>query len=552
VSADGECGMARAWDAKRSPVLGIVTYGGDLYSFVSVRRVWQQTIDLLSRDFPTRIYTAPGFDIDCNSPGYRRLLRAADLLVVLSPYFHLNRELKDMPAIVYALGSLQKGGHWLYWNKESFRPYDTLVLNSSVCHRIYQKIVGHSALQPAIVPLAADPDVFYPRGDSMRTRRRYGLPLEAVILIFAGRISFQKNCHVLLSALHEIRKRYNVHLLLLGFYDNYYIPEFSEQSPADCQLSLQAIIQRYNLSAHVTVIDHHDDQATVAEIMSACDVGVNLSTLVNENFGLAPVEMQLCGLPVICSHWGGMKDTILHGETGFHVDTVLSSWGPRVNYEQAIHFLEELILDPHLRQRLGERGRWHAQVYTLPRLAKDLHGLIYRTLHQAETVNSRSQFVIHPVFERFYQAVAERNGKPRDLTWEHLRPAIGYEAYQLVVSECATCDADDVQWTPESRVNKAFDWEMPNAIEWVSRDPRWNPYFELVDFALTPDELRLLWQIQQGHRDVRELTQEQPWRAVSRVLCSLTSRGLILPGASLVEQRLPPGKVHSDRPREAW
>jgi hypothetical protein len=40
-----------------------------------------------------------------------------------------------------------------------------------------------------------------------------------------------------------------------------------------------------------------------------------------EPFGLAPVEAQACGCPVLSFDFGAMRETILHGETGFLVKT---------------------------------------------------------------------------------------------------------------------------------------------------------------------------------------------------------------------------------------
>ena len=41
-----------------------------------------------------------------------------------------------------------------------------------------------------------------------------------------------------------------------------------------------------------------------------------------EPFGLAPVEAQACGCPVLTFNNGAMRETVRHGETGFVVDTV--------------------------------------------------------------------------------------------------------------------------------------------------------------------------------------------------------------------------------------
>jgi glycosyltransferase involved in cell wall biosynthesis len=40
-----------------------------------------------------------------------------------------------------------------------------------------------------------------------------------------------------------------------------------------------------------------------------------------EPFGLAPVEAQACGCPIVTFDYGAMRETVLHGETGFVVKT---------------------------------------------------------------------------------------------------------------------------------------------------------------------------------------------------------------------------------------
>jgi glycosyltransferase involved in cell wall biosynthesis len=49
---------------------------------------------------------------------------------------------------------------------------------------------------------------------------------------------------------------------------------------------------------------------------------LHLNQLFREPFGLAPVEAQSCGCPVIAWAFGAMRETIKHGETGFLVKSV--------------------------------------------------------------------------------------------------------------------------------------------------------------------------------------------------------------------------------------
>lgn len=82
-----------------------------------------------------------------------------------------------------------------------------------------------------------------------------------------------------------------------------------------------------------------------------------------EPFGLAPVESQLCGMPVIAWDNGAMRETVKHGETGFIVkseeemidlisnDAVSSikakdcqEWARKFSYENMVDRYEELAI----------------------------------------------------------------------------------------------------------------------------------------------------------------------------------------------------------------
>jgi glycosyltransferase involved in cell wall biosynthesis len=85
--------------------------------------------------------------------------------------------------------------------------------------------------------------------------------------------------------------------------------------------------------------------------------------LFREPFGLAPVESQLCGMPVIAWDNGAMRETVKHGETGFLVksedemidlikaDAVkklkasdCEEWARQFSYENMVNRYEELAI----------------------------------------------------------------------------------------------------------------------------------------------------------------------------------------------------------------
>jgi L-malate glycosyltransferase len=75
-----------------------------------------------------------------------------------------------------------------------------------------------------------------------------------------------------------------------------------------------------------------------------------------ESFGVAIIEALACGLPVVASAIGGLPEVVRHNQTGLLV--------PANQVPALFLALKRLILEPTLRQRLGQTGHQHvAQHY---------------------------------------------------------------------------------------------------------------------------------------------------------------------------------------------
>ncbi len=87
-------------------------------------------------------------------------------------------------------------------------------------------------------------------------------------------------------------------------------------------------------------------RADVPPLMRSADVIVSVPWY--EPFGIVPVEAMACGVPVVGSAVGGLIDTIVDGETGFHV--------PPRQPERLAATLRTLLDDAALRRRMGRAG----------------------------------------------------------------------------------------------------------------------------------------------------------------------------------------------------
>ncbi len=87
-------------------------------------------------------------------------------------------------------------------------------------------------------------------------------------------------------------------------------------------------------------------RADVPPLMRSADAVVSVPWY--EPFGIVPVEAMACGVPVVGAAVGGLIDTILDGETGFHV--------PPRDPEQLASTLHRVLADETLRRRMGRAG----------------------------------------------------------------------------------------------------------------------------------------------------------------------------------------------------
>jgi len=200
-----------------------------------------------------------------------------------------------------------------------------------------------------VVSPGVDLDVFTV-GDVAAARALVGLPEDAQVLLFVGRIQPLKAPDVLLKAAADLlarrpELRQSLVVAVVG-------------GPSGSGLgkprALQELAQRLGIQAQVRFVPPVD-RATLAMWYRAADLVVVPSY--SESFGLVAVEAQACGTPVVAAAVGGLPLAV--GDGGLLVDGhETGDWSAG---------LEGLLDDPDRRRLLSRRAVGHAANFSWER-----------------------------------------------------------------------------------------------------------------------------------------------------------------------------------------
>jgi len=221
---------------------------------------------------------------------------------------------------------------------------DRLIANTSQEAEQLIGLYGAPADRVPVVHPGVSLDRFAP-GDRRAARAALGLPQDAPLLLFAGRIQPLKAPDVLLHTAAELLRRDPERYARLGVV----IVGGPSGTGKATPHHLARLARRLGIAEHIMFVPPVD-QDRLAEYFRAADIVVVPSY--NESFGLVAIEAQACGTPVVAAAVGGLGTAVRHGETG-----LLVSGHDPVDYASACARLLEC---PALLADMGERARQHA------------------------------------------------------------------------------------------------------------------------------------------------------------------------------------------------
>jgi glycosyltransferase involved in cell wall biosynthesis len=198
--------------------------------------------------------------------------------------------------------------------------------------RLVKNEFGIDESRTTLVHLGADAQRFQRHAEQGRDlRAKLGIPADAVVIVNAGKITPNKDNHVLIDAMASvIRRQPRAWLLLIG-----------NAPPAYCA-QLQDQIDRHDLAARMTWVNFADN-AHLPGFYSAADIGVWPG-----DWSITVLEAASCGLPLILPDREYAWYSIQNGNGMFF---------ERGNAASLAEMIARLIADDAARNDMGRRSR---------------------------------------------------------------------------------------------------------------------------------------------------------------------------------------------------
>jgi D-inositol-3-phosphate glycosyltransferase len=236
---------------------------------------------------------------------------------------------------------------------------DRLVANTATEARQLVELYGADPRRVTTVSPGVDLSLFSP-GSVAAARARLGLPLDAVVLVFAGRIQPLKGPDVVLHAAAELLRSSPAlaDRLVVVFVGG---PSGSEVGAPG---RLDGLAAALGISGCVRQ-EPPCPQRELADWYRAATIVLVPSH--SESFGLVALEAQACGTPVVAAAVGGLRTVVLDGSSGVLVD----GHDPCVWARE----LEKLIGSPGRLASLSLGAIEHASAFGWPATADELIGV---------------------------------------------------------------------------------------------------------------------------------------------------------------------------------
>lgn len=172
--------------------------------------------------------------------------------------------------------------------------------------------------------------------DAQAVRTQHGVSMEDPLVLFAGRLTWQKGPDLLVEAIPEVVRSFPRATFVFA-------------GDGDMRPGLESRSGLLGISGSTRFLGHRNGQ-TLTDLFKSSDIVCVPSR--NEPFGIVILEAWSASKPVVATRIGGPSEFVQHAQNGFTVDP---------NTESIAHGLSLALSDLPGSREMGRRGREEAE-----------------------------------------------------------------------------------------------------------------------------------------------------------------------------------------------
>ncbi len=270
------------------------------------------------------------------------------------PLVHSMHTMAKVKNEALAVGDTPEPAARVIGEEQVVEAADLLIANTELEAKQLINLYDADPTRVDVVHPGVDLSVFAPTSRAA-VRRRLGLPEDAAVLLFAGRIQPLKAPDVLLRGValmleRDPALRGHVVVPIVGGPSGSGLEHPEALADLVVELDLDDVVRFVPPVAQDELAGWYS-AATLVAVPSY-----------NESFGLVAVEAQACGTPVVAAAVGGLTIAVRDGSSGLLVDT-----HEPADWAAALH---RIVADPQLAARLSRGALEQAQQFSWDRTAE--------------------------------------------------------------------------------------------------------------------------------------------------------------------------------------
>lgn len=209
----------------------------------------------------------------------------------------------------------------------------------------------------------------------LKTRKQLKLTSKTKVALYSGRLSLQKNIGALLRTFAALDHSDPYLLIIAGEMDDLGAPVGDVRiSRGGYQKILEAETMHLPLNVRQRIKFLRGlSQGELRGLYNASDVFISASLQHDEDFGMAPAEAFVSGLPLVLTDWGGYSHFRKHGAVGNWVPVELTESGAAFQIRELANALQEAFNATHsieMRKKLSKRAEKALSVASVTKAIK--------------------------------------------------------------------------------------------------------------------------------------------------------------------------------------